>query len=63
MDTINCFKCDEGDLFAILQMIITHLSSLQMSDVKRLPERIDCMLFRARFQEELDELNPVGGLN
>ncbi len=30
-----------------------------MSDIKRLPERLDCMLFRTRFQEELSELTPV----
>lgn len=30
-----------------------------MSDVKRLPERLDCMLFRSRFEEELSELQPV----
>ena len=32
---------------------------VQMSDVKRLPERLECMLFRARFEEELSELQPV----
>ena len=32
---------------------------LQMSDVKRLSERLECMLFRARFSEEVDELKPV----
>ena len=31
----------------------------QMSDVKRLPERLDCMLFRVRFDEEIGELQPV----
>ena len=31
----------------------------QMSDVKRLPERLESMLFRARFTEEVDELLPV----
>jgi len=30
-----------------------------MSDVKRLPERLECMLFRLRFEEELNELQPV----
>ena len=30
-----------------------------MSDVKRLEERLECMLFRVRFHEELDELKPV----
>lgn len=30
-----------------------------MSDVKRLSERLDCMLFRVRFSEELGELKPV----
>ena len=30
-----------------------------MSDVKRLPERLECMLFRVRFDEEIDELQPV----
>lgn len=32
---------------------------LQMSDVKRLPERLDSMLFRVRFPEEISELQPV----
>ena len=35
------------------------LRPMQMSDVKRLPERLDCMLFRVRFAEELSELQPV----
>ena len=30
-----------------------------MSDVKRVGERLECMLFRARFKEEVDELKPV----
>ena len=30
-----------------------------MSDVKRLPERLECMLFRVRFDEEIGELQPV----
>lgn len=30
-----------------------------MSDVKRLDERLECMLFRARFPEEIEELKPV----
>lgn len=30
-----------------------------MSDVKRISERLDCMLFRASFKEEVDELKPV----
>ncbi len=42
-------------------MRVLHIAYLlpQMSDVKRLPERLDCLLFRARFKEELDELTPV----
>ena len=36
-----------------------YVCPLQMSDVKRLPERLDCMLFRVRFDEELGELQPV----
>ena len=32
---------------------------LKMSDVKRLPERLDCMLFRVRFEEERKELQDV----
>lgn len=31
----------------------------QMSDVKRLEQRLDCMLFKARFDEEINELKPV----
>lgn len=34
----------------------------QMSDVKRLPERLECMLFRMRFDEELSELQPVSSV-
>lgn len=30
-----------------------------MSDVKRFEERLECMLFRVRFAEELEELKPV----
>ena len=30
-----------------------------MSDVKRLSERLECMVFRVRFPEEVDELKPV----
>ena len=30
-----------------------------MSDVKRLPERLECMVFRKRFPEEVEELKPV----
>ena len=30
-----------------------------MSDVKRLPERLQCMVFRVRFPEEAEELKPV----
>ena len=30
-----------------------------MSDVKRLPERLECMVFRLRFPDEVDELKPV----
>ena len=30
-----------------------------MSDVKRLPERLECMVFRVRFPEEVEELKPV----
>ena len=30
-----------------------------MSDVRRLPERLECMLFRVRFDEEIGELQPV----
>jgi hypothetical protein len=30
-----------------------------MSDVKRLPERLECMVFRVRFPEEVDELKPM----
>ena len=33
-----------------------------MSDVKRLEERLECMLFRVRFHEELDELKPVSDI-
>ena len=33
-----------------------------MSDVKRVGERLECMLFRARFKEEVDELKPVSQL-
>ena len=32
---------------------------VQMSDVKRLAERLESMLFRVRFSEELNELQPV----
>ena len=34
-----------------------------MSDVKRLEERLECMLFRVRFHEELDELKPVSDIH
>ena len=30
-----------------------------MSDIKRLPERLECMVFRVRFPEEVEELKPV----
>ena len=30
-----------------------------MSEVKRLPERLECMVFRVRFAEEVAELQPV----
>ena len=30
-----------------------------MSDIKRLPERLECMVFRVRFPEEVEELQPV----
>ena len=30
-----------------------------MNDVRRLPERLECMLFRVRFDEEIGELQPV----
>ncbi len=32
----------------------------QMSDVRRLPDRLEAMLFRRRFPEEVEELLPVG---
>jgi hypothetical protein len=30
-----------------------------MSDIKRLPERLECMVFRVRFPEEVEELQPM----
>ena len=30
-----------------------------MSEVRRLPERLECMVFRVRFAEEVAELQPV----
>ena len=32
---------------------------MQMSDVRRLSERLECMLIRSRFAEEVAELKPV----
>ncbi len=46
----------------MLLYISLNCHSSQMSDVKRLPDRLECLLFRARFQEELDELTPVSVL-
>lgn len=40
-----------------LYLVVLSLS--QMSDVKRLPERLECMVFRVRFPEEISELQPV----
>ena len=47
------------DVFMLSLSPQTPPTCLQMSDVKRLPERLECMLFRVRFDEELSELQPV----
>ncbi len=47
----------------LLEIILIALVLLQMSDVKRLSERLDSMLTRIRFPEEIGELQPVSHYN
>ena len=46
-------------MYGLEHIVILINAHLKLSDVKRLPERLDCMLFRVRFEEERKELQDV----
>ena len=47
------------DILVPLPVFLVAIFPPQMSEVKRLPERLECMVFRVRFAEEVAELQPV----
>ena len=65
MDSLAPYKNKMSHVFAVVVskqcclVVVIYMNDTQMSDVKRVGERLECMLFRARFKEEVDELKPV----